>query len=156
MRFEIDHSSESILISQQKYAIDLLRERERGKLACKLTSTAIDPNHKQGKANGDIFVNKEIHKRLVGNIIYLAHTRPDIIYVVSVVCLIYADSKRDSFTSDNRVLHYQKGNPGRGILFKRNGGLALEVYTNTDYAGSPIDKRSTSGYCTFLEGNLMT
>ena len=41
-------------------------------------------------------------------------------------------------------------------MFKRNGGLALEAYTNADYAGSIVDKRSTSGYCTFLGGILVT
>ncbi|RVW64248.1 Retrovirus-related Pol polyprotein from transposon RE1 [Vitis vinifera] len=55
-----------------------------------------------------------------------------------------------------RVLQYLKGTPGKGILFKRNGGLVLEAYTDADYAGSIIDRRSTSGYCTFLGGNLVT
>ncbi|RVW76008.1 Retrovirus-related Pol polyprotein from transposon RE1 [Vitis vinifera] len=55
-----------------------------------------------------------------------------------------------------RVLQYLKGTPGKGILFKRNGGLVLEAYTDADYAGSTIDRRSTSGYCTFLGGNLVT
>ena len=55
-----------------------------------------------------------------------------------------------------RVLQYLKGTPGRGILFKRNEGLVLEAYTDADYAGSVVDRRSTSGYCTFFGGNLVT
>ena len=54
------------------------------------------------------------------------------------------------------TLHYLKANPSQGILFRRNTGLALEAYTDADYAGSPIDRRSTTGYCTFLGGNLVT
>ena len=54
------------------------------------------------------------------------------------------------------MLQYLKGTPGKGILFKRNGGLVLEAYTDADYAGSIIDRRSTSRYCTFLDGNLVT
>ena len=54
-----------------------------------------------------------------------------------------------------RVLQYLKGTPGKGILFKRNGGLILEAYTDADYAGSIIDKRSTFEYCTFLGGHLV-
>ena len=49
-----------------------------------------------------------------------------------------------------------KGNPGKGILFNKNDNLTLEAYTDTDYAGSLVDKRSTTGYCTFLGGNLVT
>ncbi|XP_059658496.1 uncharacterized mitochondrial protein AtMg00810-like [Cornus florida] len=56
----------------------------------------------------------------------------------------------------HRVLQYLKGTPGKCILFKRNGGLVLEAYTDADYAGSIVDRRSTSGYCTFLGGNLVT
>jgi len=49
-----------------------------------------------------------------------------------------------------------KGTPGRGILFKRNKSVALEAYTDADCAGSVVDRRSTTGYCTFLGGNLVT
>ncbi|GAV76356.1 hypothetical protein CFOL_v3_19831, partial [Cephalotus follicularis] len=55
-----------------------------------------------------------------------------------------------------RVLHYLKGSSGKGVLFKRSQKLALEAYTYADYAGSIVDGRSTSGYCTFLGGNLVT
>ena len=54
------------------------------------------------------------------------------------------------------MLHYLKANPGKGILFKKNNTFALEAYTDTDYAGFLVDRRSTTGYCTFLGGNLVT
>ncbi|WMV55458.1 hypothetical protein MTR67_048843 [Solanum verrucosum] len=56
----------------------------------------------------------------------------------------------------NRILQYLKGSPGKGILFKRGGDMVLEAYTDADYAGSLVDRRSSSRYCTFLGGNLMT
>ena len=49
-----------------------------------------------------------------------------------------------------------KGTSGMGVLFKRGNELTLKAYTNANYAGSIDDRRSTSGYCTFLEGNLIT
>jgi hypothetical protein len=54
------------------------------------------------------------------------------------------------------VFQYLNGIPGKGILFKRNGGLVLEAYTDADYTGSIVDRRSTFGYCTFLGRNLVT
>ena len=54
------------------------------------------------------------------------------------------------------MLQYLKGTLGKGILFKRNEGLVLEAYTDADYVGSIINRRSTFGYCTFLGGNLIT
>ena len=56
----------------------------------------------------------------------------------------------------HRVLRFLKGTIGRGLLFRRHSILDLEVYTDADYAGSVVDRRSTSGYCTFLGGNLIT
>ena len=53
-------------------------------------------------------------------------------------------------------MQYLKGTPGRGILFKRNGNVSLEAYTDADYVGSIVDTRSTMGYFTFLGGNLVT
>ena len=54
-----------------------------------------------------------------------------------------------------RVLHYLKGNPKKGILFKKNDTLALEAYTDSDYARSIVDRRSNIGYCTFVGDNLV-
>ena len=51
-----------------------------------------------------------------------------------------------------RILHYLKGTPGEGVLFKKGEAMLLEVYTDADYAGSMVDRRSTSGYCTLLRG----
>lgn len=53
------------------------------------------------------------------------------------------------------MLQYLKGTPRKGILLKRNRGLVLEEYIGNSYAGSIIDKRSTTSYCTFLANNLV-
>ena len=55
-----------------------------------------------------------------------------------------------------RILRYLKGSPGTGILFKRNGHLKVEAYTDADWAGNLGDRRSTSGYFTLVGGNLVT
>jgi len=49
-----------------------------------------------------------------------------------------------------------KGTTGRGILFELNGIMRLEAYTDVDYAWSIVDRRSTTSYCTYLGGNLVT
>ena len=80
---EVAHSKEGIFISQQKYVVDLLKET--GLLGCKASNTPIDPNHKLGEALEGDKVDKGVYQRLVGKLIYLAYTRPDIAYVVGVV-----------------------------------------------------------------------
>ena len=64
--------------------------------------------------------------------------------------------KKSHLQAACRVLRYLKTTPGKGILYMKNGGLQLEGYTDADWAGSVVDRRSTSGYCTMLGGNLVT
>ncbi|GAV68737.1 hypothetical protein CFOL_v3_12240 [Cephalotus follicularis] len=97
-----------------------------------------------------------MYHRLVGKLIYLAHTRPDIAYLVSMINHFMHDPRESYLQVAYRVLQYLKGSPGKGVLFKRSQKLALEAYTDADYAGSIVNRRSTSGYCTFLAGNLAT
>lgn len=97
-----------------------------------------------------------MYQRLLGRIIYLSHTRTDIAYAVSLTSQFMHSPKVVHLQAAHRVLQYLKGTPGEGILFKRNGGLVLEAYTDAEYAGSIVDGRSISGYCTFLGGNLVT
>ena len=80
---EVVHSKKGIFISQQKYITDLLKET--GKTTCKPANTPIDPNLKLGNAEEDTAVDKEMYQRLVGRLIYLSHTRPDVAFVVSLV-----------------------------------------------------------------------
>ena len=154
LSIEVAYSTQGIFISQQKYVTDLLEKT--GKIGCKPVSTLMDLNHKLGEAKEEPMVDKRMYHRLVGRLIYLAHTRPNIAYSVSVISRFMHDPREPHLQVAYRVLHYLKGNPRKGILFKKNDTLALEAYIDADYAGSIVDRRSTTGYCTFLEGNLVT
>ena len=145
---EVAYSTQGIFISQQKYMTDLLAEI--GKMGCKPISTPMDPNHKLGEAKEEPVVDKRMYQRLVDRLIYLAHTRPDIAYSVSVIRQFMHDPRKPHLQIVYRVLHYLKGNPRKGILFKKNNTLTLEAYTDADYAGFLVDRKSTTGYCTFL------
>jgi len=141
---EVAHSKKGIFISQQKYITGLLKET--GKTACKPVNTPIDPNLKLGNAKEDTTVDKEMYQRLVGRLIYLSHTRLDVAFAVSLVSQFMHQPKEIHLQAALRIVQYLKGTPGRGILFERNGNENLEAYTDADYAGSIVDRRSTTGY----------
>ncbi|KAE8669914.1 Long chain base biosynthesis protein 1 [Hibiscus syriacus] len=82
--------------------------------------------------------------------------RPCIAYTVGVVSQFMHNPKESHLRAVVQILQYLKGTPSRGIMFKREEKLTLEAYTDADNAGSIADRRSTSGYCTFLRGNLVT
>ena len=81
---EVAYSKQGIFVSQRKYVLDLLKET--GKLGSKALSIPIDPNHKLCKKEGET-VDKGRYQRLVGRLIYLSHTRPDVAYAVGLVSL---------------------------------------------------------------------
>ncbi|RVW81800.1 Retrovirus-related Pol polyprotein from transposon RE1 [Vitis vinifera] len=126
------------------------------KIGCKPVSTPMDPNHKLGEAKEEPVVIKECTKGwLVGSYTLLTLGQ-NIAYSVSVISQFMHDPREPHLQAAYKVLHYLKGNPEKEILFKKNNTLALEAYTDADYASSLVDQRSTTGYCTFLGGNLVT
>jgi hypothetical protein len=150
---EIARSPKGILLSQRKYVLDLLSETHM--LGCRSASTPIDLNHKLSVECGNP-VNKERYQRLVGRLIYLCHTRPDISYVVSVVSRYMHDPRKEHLEVVYRILRYLKSSPGKGIIFKSHGHLNVEGYCDADWVSCPDDRRSTSGYCVFVGGNLVS
>ena len=94
-----------------------------------------------------------MYQRLVGKLIYLPHTGPNITYSVSVTSQFMHDPREIHLHVAYRVLHYLKAQSGKGILFKKTSNIALAIYTDS---GSSLDRLSTIGYCTFLGGNLVS
>ncbi|KAK0585152.1 hypothetical protein LWI29_024002 [Acer saccharum] len=154
---EVARSKHGIFLSQRKYVLDLLTET--GMLASKPADTPMDQNHKLCECADhpdQTPTNKERYQRLVGKLIYLSHTRPDIAYAVSVVSQFMHAPTESHMNAVLRILRYLKGAPGKGLIFSRHEHLGIEGYTDADWAGNASDRRSTSGYFTFVGDNLVT
>ncbi|XP_016651106.1 PREDICTED: uncharacterized mitochondrial protein AtMg00810-like [Prunus mume] len=118
--------------------------------------TPIEMNHKLCEDMDQEPINKEHYQCLVGRLIYLAQTRPDIAYVVSVVSQFMHSPSVPHRNAVDRILRYLKSTPEKGLMFSKNGDLEVVGYTDADWAGSITDRRSTSYYFTFVGGNLVT
>jgi Reverse transcriptase (RNA-dependent DNA polymerase) len=150
---EIARSHKGLFLCQRKYTLDLLKET--GKLSAKPATTPMDYNNKVVK---DEKVLNDINRfqRLVGKLIYLTITRPDISYAVSFVSQFMQRPTKGHMELIDQILRYLKATPARGILMKNQGHTTLAVYTDADWAGNPLDRKSTSGLCAFIGGNLVT
>jgi hypothetical protein len=126
---EVAYGTQGIYLSQRKYIIDLLTET--GMLNCKPATTPIEQNHRILADSGDP-VDKHQYQRLVGRLIYLSHTRPDIAYAVSIVSRYMHDPRSSHLDTVHRILRYLKSCPGKCILFSNNGHLRVEGYTDAD------------------------
>ncbi|CAH9070189.1 unnamed protein product [Cuscuta europaea] len=151
---EIARSKKGIVVSQRKYVLDLLQET--GMSACKPADTPIDPSQKLGDIKEGNPVDIHQYQRLVGKLIYLAHTRPDIAFAVSMVSQFMHHPLQEHLDATYMILRYLKSCPGKGLFFKKGNNRTIEAFTDADYAGSISDRRFTSGYCTYVWGNLVT
>lgn len=113
--------------------LDLLFEV--GLLDCKPPETPIVQNHKLGEYSDHVPTNKERYQRLVGKLIYLSHTHPDIAYVVSIVSQFMHCPSEDHMDAIIQILCYLKSSPGKGLMFLKNNHLDIEGYTKADIEG---------------------
>ena len=125
-------------------------------LDCKPVDTPMDPNVKLVPGQGESFGDPGRYRRLVGKLNYLTITRPDISFPVSVVSQFLQSPCDSHWDAVIRILRYIKSTPGQGVLYEIRGHTQVIGYTDADWAGSPTDRRSTSGYCVFIGGNLIS
>lgn len=100
--------------------------------------------------------DSSFHHQLVGRLMYLTLTKPDITYAVTILAQFMSKPPRSHLTAIFKVLQYIKPAPGQGIFFSFASKLQLTTYSNNDWAGCPDSRRSLSGYFVFLGESLMS
>ena len=150
---EMATSPKGFFLSQRKYVLDLLKEANMSD--AKPVNTPLDTKLKLS-LEGQPLPNISYYQRLVGKLIYLTITRPDIAYSVSIASQFMHSPTMEHFNLVKRLLRYLKGSIGRGIIMKKNESTEITGYCDADWAGNSIDRKSTTGYCTFVGGNLVT
>ncbi|XP_043700429.1 uncharacterized protein LOC122651179 [Telopea speciosissima] len=150
---EVIRSKKGISLSQRKYVLDLLTDS--GMLAAKPLDIPMDPDKKFGNDDGQPLKEVHSYRSLIGKLIYLSVTRPDISFVVRVLSQFMQSPCKSHWDAAIRVLRYLKGAPGKGLIYRPKRHMELVAYSNADWAGSASDRRSTTGYCTFVGGNLV-
>ena len=113
-------------------------------LACKSVNAPMEMNRKLGQTENQMPTDKGCYQWLVGKLIYLYHTRPNIAYAVSVVSQFMHSPGEEHMEVVYRILRYLKGAPGSGLLFSKREVQDIKEYIDLDWAGNQTDRRSTN------------
>lgn len=145
---EVARSPTGIFLCQRKYALDIISET--GLLGAKPVPFPIEQNHRLAHASGNLLSNPESYRRLVGRLIYLTVTRPDLAYSVHILSQFLQAPRQEHFEAAVRVVRYLKGSPGQGILLRADSSLSLTGWCDSDWAACPLTRRSLTGWIVFL------
>ena len=99
-------------------------------------------------------VDPTVYRQLIGSLMYLVNTRPDICFAVSTLGQFMCESRQMHWVAAKHVLRYLRGTVGYGLRYTSSNDLSLVAYSDSDWAGSMEDRKSTSGCC-FSLGSAM-
>ncbi|KAJ4796665.1 Retroelement pol polyprotein-like [Rhynchospora pubera] len=148
---EIARGPAGLFLSQRKYALDMLAECSL--LGAKPAATPLEQNHRLTESTSEKLKDPERYRRLVGRLIYLTITRPELCYSVHTLAQFMHDPLEAHYEATLTVMRYLKGNPGQGIVLCADDGLQLNGYCDSDWASCPTTRRSLTGYFVMLGGS---
>ncbi|KAH9291602.1 hypothetical protein KI387_043209 [Taxus chinensis] len=151
---EVQQQSEGISISQTKYVADLLKRFRM--MSCTAVATPVALGEKLTKEDASSKVDATLYRSLVGSLMYLTTTRPDIMYVVSLISRFMQDPHESHWRAAKRILRYVSGTHNFGIHYSPTHKFELCGYTDSDWAGSVDDRKSTSGYIFSLGSGVVS
>ncbi|KAJ0591220.1 putative RNA-directed DNA polymerase [Helianthus annuus] len=154
---EVLYSEKTVCLSQRKYCLELLNEF--GYLGCKPVGTPIELSHViTNKIENDKSLLENItgFQKLVGKLIYLSLTRPDISYAVQFLSQYMHKPGQAHLDIALRLLRYLKQSPGMGIVFRKTGNFDISAYVDSDWAKCLLTRKSITGYGIFLGNSLVS
>jgi hypothetical protein len=141
---KVVQSANGIFISQKKYVQDIL-DRFQMK-DCNPVSTPNEFGLKLNKDHEGKKVDNTLYKQIIGSLMYLTTTRPNIMYSVSLISRYMENPTEMHLLAAKRILRYLQGTRDFGLFYKKGEKLELFGFNDSDYARDQDDRRSTSGY----------
>ena len=125
-------------------------------LACKPTNIPMDQSAKFSGLVSDAVLDASLYRRLIGRLLYLTLTRPDICYSVHKLSQFMSSPRVPHLQVAYKILKYLKETLGQGLFLSARSELQLKSYCDADWAACPATKRSITGFCVFLGDSLIS
>ncbi|KAJ9561389.1 hypothetical protein OSB04_006549 [Centaurea solstitialis] len=151
---QVRQFSDGIFINQSKYIFDLLKKYDMS--GCHSIGTPMATGNSIGPDQKGKDVDLRNYRSMVGSLMYLTASRPDIMFATCVCARYQAKPKESHLAAVKRIFRYLKGSPYYGIWYPKGLGFELHAYTDADYGGCNMDRKSTSGHLQFLGNKLVS
>jgi histone deacetylase 1/2 len=152
---EVSPLSTGLVLTQKKYALDLLRRA--GMLECHSVLTPMTSTESLNATDGELLSSEDAtkYRSIVGGLQYLLHTRPDLSFAVNKVCQYLHTPRSSHWSAVKRILRYVHSTVSHGLHLRADSSRLLSAFSDADWAGSSDDRRSTGGHAIFYGPNLI-
>jgi hypothetical protein len=152
--FQIKQLQEGTFISQTKYIRDILKKF--GMKNDKPIKTPMGTNGHHDLNTGGKSIDQKVYRSMIGSLLYLCASRPDIMLSVCMCARFKANPKEVHLRAFKRIMRYLVYTPKFGLWYPKGSTFNLIGYSDADYAGCKLDRKSTSGTCLFLGRSLVS
>ncbi|GKA74393.1 hypothetical protein Tco_0780695, partial [Tanacetum coccineum] len=146
--------TDGIFISQDKYVVDMLKKFDLASV--KTTITPMETKMALTKDEEVDEVDVYLYRSMIGSLMYLTASRPDIMFAVCACSRFQVTPKTSHLNDVKRIFKYLKGKPNLGLWYPRESSFDLEAFLDSDYVGANLDRKSTTGGCQFLGSRLIS
>ncbi|GJR58315.1 putative ribonuclease H-like domain-containing protein [Tanacetum coccineum] len=151
---QVKQKEDGIFISQDKYVAEILKKFDF--VSVKTASTPIETQKPLVKDEEASDVDVHLYRSMIGSLMYLTASKPDIMFAVCACSRFQVTPKTSHLSAVKRIFRYLKGKPKLGLWYPRVSSFDLEAYSDSDYAGANLDRKSTTGGCQFLGRRLIS
>lgn len=151
---EIARSKSGIVINQRQYALRILEDAIF--LHSKPTKTPTNPRLTLSLTNGDLLTDATGYRRLIGRLLYLTITRPDITFAVHSLSQFVHAPRAPHLQAVHHLLCYIKSCPGSGLFYPSDSTTQLRAFSDADWGTYTDTRRSITGYCVFVGDALVS
>ncbi|GKA29963.1 putative ribonuclease H-like domain-containing protein [Tanacetum coccineum] len=151
---QVKQQPDGIFISQDKYVADILKKFDF--CSIRTATTPIESNKPLVKDEDGVDVDVHVYRSMIGSLMYLTASRPDIMFAVCACARFQVTPKASHLNAVKRIFRYLKHQPKLGLWYPRDSPFELEAYSDSDYGGASLDRKSTTGGCQFLGRRLIS
>ncbi|GJS40124.1 putative ribonuclease H-like domain-containing protein [Tanacetum coccineum] len=151
---QVQQRPDGIFIGQDKYVQEILKKFDLESV--RTATTPYEAPKPKSKNEPDNPVNVHLYRSMIGSLMYLTASRPDIMFAVSACSRNQVTPTTSNLEAVKKIFKYLKGQPKLGLWYPRESPFVLEAYSDSDYAGANKDRKSTTGGCQFLGRRLIS